>query len=766
MPRKIGSGEGAGIIIARMTPSARSSPASNSPAPRRLALLLRLTLLGLASSAPALAQDSACPVQVPDPRLEELLKADPEDPRIDISSDQGELGRAGDATLTGNVRIRMGQRLLTADAAEIDAEARSVRLSGNVEFLDPTLHVRGRGGEFSEGSGSFQGAEFEIPERMVRGAAEDVQLRDQTVIDLQGVRYTACPAGNEDWMLSAQRISIDQETRTGTGRGVRLDFKGVPILYAPWLTFPVGDQRKSGLLFPSIGSSNKTGTQIAVPWYWNIAPNYDATITSRYFWSRGLRLDPEFRYLTERSRGIFTAEYLYHDDDYGAARGTADLEHVTRLAPLTRLLVDAAYATDKSYFEDYGIGFEGTSITFLDQLAEARRDTRHWSFIGRVQNYQVLDSGLPEDEYPYSRLPQVLVAGRWDDLGGGFRAWLRSEAVSFQSDVNEDGARFDVEPAIGWRSEAFGAHVQADAAWRTTAYSLSEAPPGTDDSPVRSLPVLTAETGFALERAAGSKGQRLQTLEPRMMYLYVPYRDQDDLPVFDTGLPDLNIVELFRTNRYVGADRVGDANQLNVGVTSRLLNAAGGRQYLSATLGQAFYFEDPRVFLPDEVPRERATSDVIAELELTAFKNWSARAAYQWNPDESVTEYSDLRVQYRPASDRVVNAAYRYRRDTVDQFDVSAAWPIGEHWRGFGRWVYSLQEDKTLDQFVGFEYGSCCWALRLVTRRFLSSRTGDIDTSIGLQLELKGLSNVGTDTEAFLRDAIRGYSALPPEPRS
>jgi LPS-assembly protein len=739
-----------------MKPSARTSPVL-----RRLSVLLLLAL-----ATPAVAEESACRPLAPDPRLEELLKADPEDTRIKISSDQGELGRQGDAKLTGNVRLRMGQRLLAADAAEIDAEARSVRLLGNVEYLDPMLRVRGRGGEYTDGAGSFEGAEFEIPDRMVRGAAENVQLRNQTVLDLEGVRYTACPPGNEDWVLSARRITIDQESRIGTGRDVRLDFKGVPILYSPWLTFPVGEERKSGLLFPSIGTSNKTGAQVAIPYYWNIAPNYDATLTTRYFWSRGLRLDPEFRYLTERSRGTLTAEYLFDDRDYGSARGVADLEHRTRLAPLTRLMVDAAYATDQSYFEDYGIGFEGTSITFLNQLVEARKDTRHWSLIGRVQNFQVMDSGLPDSDYPYTRLPQLLIAGRWDELGGGFRAGLYSEAVNFQSDELVDGTRFDIEPALGWRGSAYGAHVAANAAWRTTAYSLSEAPLTGDDTPVRSLPVISAETGFTLERVAGSKGQRLQTLEPRVLYLYVPYRDQDDLPVFDTALPDLNLVELFRPNRYVGADRVGDANQLNIGLTSRLLNASGGRQFLSATLGQAIYFEQPRVTLPDEAPRDRSTSDLIAELDLTAFKNWSARAAYQWNPDESLTEYSDFRVQYRPASDRVVNAAYRYRRDTLDQFDVSAAWPITDNWRGFGRWVYSLLEEKTLDQFVGLEYGSCCWALRLVTRRFVSSRTGDIDTSIGLQLELKGLSNVGTDTEAFLRDSIRGYSALPPEPRS
>ena len=748
--------------MARMKPSARTSPVTR----RHVATLTGTLACALACSGATAADEPLCPLPEPDPRVAELLQSDPDDPRIDITSDEGELGRAGDATLTGNVRIRVGQRLLTADGAEIDAEARSVRLTGQVEYLDPQLHVRGRGGEYRGGMGDFDGAEFELPERSVRGAATAVRLRGESVIDLEGVSFTACPAGREDWFLRAGQISIDQKTRVGTGHDVRLEFLGVPILYTPWLTFPVGDQRKSGLLFPSIGTSNRTGTQIAIPYYWNLAPNYDATLTSRLFFSRGLRLDPEFRYLTERSAGRFSAEYLFHDSDYGDARGYAQLEHATRLRPMARFRVDAAHATDTSYFEDYGIGFEGTSITFLDRLAELRQDTTHWSFSGRLRDYQVLDQGLPDDEDPYTQLPRLLALGSWNDLRGGMHAGLRAEAVYFSSDVRADGARVDLEPVLGWRRDGRGAYVEASGAWRATAYALRDTAPGVDDSPVRSLPVLSAGTGLVLERSAGSHGQRRQTLEPRLMYLYVPYRDQDELPVFDTALPDLNLVQLFRTNRYVGADRVGDANQLNVGVTSRLLDAAGGRQFLSATLGQAFYFEDPRVVLPGEPLRDRATSDLIAELELAAFQNWNARLAYQWNPDQSRTEYSDVRVQYRPAPDRVVNAAYRFRNDLLEQVDVSAAWPFAAKWRGFARWVYSLQEEKTLDQFVGLEYGSCCWALRVVTRRFLSSRTGDIDTSIGLQLELKGLSSVGTDAESFLRDAIRGYSPVPPEPRT
>jgi LPS-assembly protein len=319
---------------------------------------------------------------------------------------------------------------------------------------------------------------------------------------------------------------------------------------------------------------------------------------------------------------------------------------------------------------------------------------------------------------------------------------------------------------VSWRIDRGGAFAAANASYRYTQYTLDDLAPGAEESPRRTLPSASLDTGFVLERAAGSRGERLQTLEPRLLYLYVPYRNQDDLPVFDTGIPDLNMVQLFRDNRYVGPDRVGDANQVAVGVTTRLLDATRGRQFLSATLGQAFYFEDPRVRLPGEPVETRSSSDMIAELDLAAFKNWNARFAYQWNPDLSQGERTETFVQYAPAPGRVINAGYRFRRDELEQVDVSGAWPLSAKWRGFARAVYSLREDKTLDQFVGFEYSSCCWAVRLITRRYISSRTGDADTSFGLQLELKGLSSVGVDNEAFLRDAIRGYSALPSGPRT
>jgi LPS-assembly protein len=734
--------------------------------PARIASYRRRLILALAlcpaAAFPASPVEQACRIPVvEDPRLETLRKADPDDPHIDITSDQGDMSRAGDAELSGNVTIRMGQRLLGGDHATVDANQRSIRVEGKVEYLDPTIHVTGREGEFADGAGNVEGAKFELVDGSGRGSAKDAKLHDQTMLDLEGVHYTACPPGNEDWLIRAQKISLDQGSGTGTARDVRLDFKGVPIMYTPWMSFPVGDQRKSGLLFPGFGSSGKTGAQVVVPWYWNIAPNYDATFTSHWFSSRGYRIDPEFRYLTENSRGTFEAQYLPHDLDLGEARGVFHFKDATLFDPSTRLLANASYVTDNSYFEDFGSGFEGTSVVFLEQLAEIRRDTEHWSLVGLTQNFQVIDNGLADDERPYAMLPQLVVAGNWDDLPHGFGATFDAEAVNFYRTTGPQGFRLDTEPALTWGVGHSGAYVDATAAWRYTTYALHDTAPGTDNYMSRSLPVLSADSGFVLERATGSKQQRLQTIEPRVQYVYIPYRNQDSIPVFDTDTPDLNMVELFRTNRFVGADRVGDANLVSTGVTTRLLDAATGQQYLSATLGQAYYFSEPRVVLPGQTPANRSSSDLIAELELDAFKNWNGRFAYEWNPDANQTERTDIGVQFRPASDRVVNATYRYQRDLLEQFDVSTAWPIGTQWHAFARWVYSLSENKTLDQFVGFEYSSCCWSVRLITRHFVNSRTGSSTTSVGVQLELKGLSSVGSDNEAFLRDAIRGYSALP-----
>ena len=295
------------------------------------------------------------------------------------------------------------------------------------------------------------------------------------------------------------------------------------------------------------------------------------------------------------------------------------------------------------------------------------------------------------------------------------------------------------------------------------SYRLDAAPTA-DATPSRSLPILTFDSAFQLERATGRDEARLVTLEPRINYVYIPYRDQSMLPVFDSGVPDPNFVWLFRANRYSGFDRIGDANNLTLGVTTRMLQANTGQQFLSATIGQTLHFTQPRVTLPGETIDTRRRSDLLATIDLTAYRNWSLHYDLAWDPAASKTEKSLLELQYLAAGNQVVNLGYRYTRDTVEQGEISAAWPIGRHWDLYGRRVYSFldrpptETRHPIETFAGLQYRASCWGVRLVIRDSVSSRSGTRETGWYLQLELKGLSSVGSGADSFLQGSIQGYS--------
>ncbi|HSN70620.1 MAG TPA: LPS assembly protein LptD, partial [Steroidobacteraceae bacterium] len=614
------------------------------------------------------------------------------------------------------------------------------------------------------GAASFEDAEFELPTRSARGAADAIRLDTDGDLALVDVRFTTCPASDEDWVLKAGAIEIDQESRTGIGRNVRLDFKGVPILYTPIISFPVGNVRKSGFLFPNFGNSSRSGTIIDVPWYWNIAPNYDATFTAQWMSRRGLGLATEYRYLTERSKGELELDYLPDDDAFGDDRSFVSIEHQTDFTSRLRLSALAGNASDNAWFEDFGLGPEGTSVTYVGRLAQADYLGNVWTARARVQQFQTIDQTIADLDRPYTVLPQVWARGIYDALDYGVTADLYGELVNFDRNEGVTGQRVDLWPQFRLPLRAPGMYLEPAAGWRYTAYQLDEDGGLDDDAPSRSMPVFSVDSGLVFERTVGSSQSRVLTLEPRAQYLYVPYRDQDDLPIFDTAEPDLTLSQLFSSNRYVGPDRFGDANQISLALTSRLIDDATGQQYLVASIGQAFYFDRPRVRLPDEPAETDDLSDLIARLELSAYKDWNVDMAIQWDPDQTRSERGEVRFQYAPAHDRVINAAYRFRRDSIEQIDTSFAWPVTPEWAAYARWIYSLEDERTLDQFFGVEYRACCWRLRVVSRRFVSSRTGESDSSIQVQLELNGLSSVGVAADAFLERSIRGYSARPELP--
>jgi LPS-assembly protein len=705
-------------------------------------------------SSPA-AAPAAPAAEAADDRV--IIEADDKDFSFDVN---------GNAVLSGNVVMRQGDKVIRADRLEYDAKSGRAKLTGAVEFAGPALKVRASSGDYSPTLGAqFEGAQFELPTRNARGAAGSMQVDAGGTVTLDHVSFSTCPVTDRAWEIKSSRIVLDTHANTGTGHGTKLEFKDVPFIYLPWMTFPIGPQRQSGFFFPNIGGSSRNGAEVSLPYYWNIRPNADLMAEPVYYAKRGVDFAGELRYLTKHQRGTLSFNYLPNDSEYLAEnpfagdndRSRLHLEHVADLPGDWRFRIDATDVSDSSYFEDFAHGPEGTSIPFTERLAEATYRDEHWNVRAQVQDFQTIDEDLPDEDRPYARTPRVLASGDWDLGLGAIDYGFDAELVNFERNLGVTGWRIDVAPRAGFDWSAPGFFVRPSGGFRYTQYSLAHNDPGTDDSPTRSLPFASLDAGLVFERMAGSHNQRRVTLEPRALYLYAPFREQSNLPLFDTGLPDLNLVQLFRANRYVGADRVNDANQVSFGLTSRLFNADTGAQYLAASFGQAYYFEKPRVVLPDEPAATRDTSDFVAQISLSAYKDWNVEAGLQWNPEDTRSERSQFRLQYRPDGDRVLNLSYRAQRDRLEQAEVSGAWPIGKHWNAYARAVYSMRDDQMLERFAGFEYRACCWRLRAVARRSVSNRDGSQESSFYLQLELNGLASVG-DADAFLEHTIRGYS--------
>lgn len=671
------------------------------------------------------------------------------------------IGEGASASLSGGVIVRRGNRLAGAESATIDEARREVELDGDVRYEQPGTQVRADAAEFSYDSGRvrFRGAEFVLANN-ARGAASDVLIEETGRLSLDDVRYTTCPPGSDDWMLRANDIDLDSREGVGTARGVELRFQGIPILYAPFLTFPISDARKTGILVPEVGTFGRSGTEIRVPWYWNIAPNYDATITPRLLSKRGLQVQTGFRYLTRRNDGELTAQYLPDDSLTDETRYLVGLRHRTLFTDRWRNLIDFRQVSDKQYFEDLGGSLSATSITHLNRSVAFDWFSTNLSFLARFQDYQTLDEAITPSEEPYQRLPQLALDGNWPEALAGLTIGFDTEVVNFDRDVGVTGWRAHAAPRIELPLGGPGFFFTPGFEWNYTRYELDDVAPGAETSLDRSVPISSIDTGLVFERLIDDGGtRRLQTIEPRILYVHIPFRDQANLPVFDTITPDLNLVQLFRKNRFLGPDRIGDTDKISVGVTSRILDVSSGRELVTATIGQTRYFTDRFVTLPGEPPSVSESSDYIAEVRFLLYENLNFEVGHQWGTTGDGTTRSEARLQYRPSRNRILNFGYRYRRGSLEQGDVSWSWPLSSRWNFVGRYNYSFRDDEALEQFFGLEYESCCWGVRLVSRRFISRRDGTRDSSVGLQLVLKGMTSVGTAADKLLERGILGYSA-------
>ncbi len=715
----------------------------------------------------AAAAGAAEPVPVPVPVYGCAIPApEPLAPRTDVGADVLDV-LSGDVEVDLNGLTIFKDRLvlrrrdiqLGADSARYDRSTGEFELSGNIDLRDPDTWLAGDSASYNTESGLFriEAARFELYTLPARGSADSITLEETRVLTLKDASYTTCARGEDDWLLRAGSLSIDRETGVGTARNARLEFQGVPILYSPWLTYPVDGRRRSGLLLPDFGSGGQRGIEVAVPYYFNLAPDYDATFTPHYMSKRGLQAQGEFRYLSESTKGALNGEFLPSDDVTGEDRALLYWYNQSRLSDRWRATIDATQVSDSAYFEDLSTGLGSASQTHLRQRVDFEYFDNTWSALLRLEDYQTLDDSLTAEEMPYQRLPQVAVNGYWPNNPLGLEYRLQSELTYFNRDIGTTGLRASLRPQVALPLRFGALSLDSAAAFDYTAYSLDQTAPGVAQSPSRSLPIYSVSLSTLLERAWGKDSTMLQTIEPRLQFVHVPYENQSDMPVFDTIQPEFDIVQLFRTNRYAGLDRLGDTNKLDIGITTRLMRSADGSQILTATVGETRYFTAQDVTLPGEMPSDDSTSDYIAELGMNINNRWNLDLGYQWDSDANVTRMAEARVMYKPADNKIINLSYRFRRDSLREIDITGTWPIAARWSFVGRYDYSLLDNQALESFFGLEYSTCCWGLRLVTQRNLTSRDGNSDTAITLQLLLKGFGGPGSSPERLIDRGTLGY---------
>ena len=603
-----------------------------------------------------------------------------------------------------------------------------------------------------------------------RGEAERIDLQGENQIHLTAATYTTCKPGSDDWYLSAGELQLDYDNDVGSGKDATVRFFDVPILHSPWLSFPLNNERKSGFLAPSYGSGSSSGFTVGVPYYWNIAPNMDATFEPQLLTKRGWLLGGEFQYLDEayggKYRGGIELEYLPHDRQTNDDRWAVALRHRQTTANGFTGLLSYNRVSDNDYYTDLSSKITNTSRTqLLQQGSLTYGGGGWWSVTTNLQSFQTLQPD-PENPVtkPYRLLPQITVNARQPDL------WLTDSSFfgQYTSFVHPDanmveGQRTVLQPQISLPFVTPGWYVTPRVGVNLTHYSLSYPNAGVvgPDSITRTLPIFSIDSGMTFDRSSNWFGRDYtQTLEPRLFYLNIPYKNQNDIPIFDTALADFNFAQIFADNQFSGWDRINNANQLTAALSSRLIDPASGAEIMRAMVGQRVYFSDDKVILPGTTLRRWDTSDFLAAFSGQVWPKVYLDAALQYDPGDQQFERYALSSRYTPEPGKALSATYSYNIDAaipIKQIDLAGQWPIGGRWQAVGRYNYSFLQSTPIEIIGGLEYNAGCWAVRTVAHR-LQTTEADSTTRFFVQLELNGLSSIGSNPLSLLQRRIPGYA--------
>ena len=792
--------------------------------------------------------------------------------KVEINANETQIQPTGPSKLSGNISITQPGRMITSSEGYVNRspgtnEYDSVDLVNHVTLREPgklivadrahvELHsklwklchviyhiVLGGQNPFASCSVSEQPAQPpSCPGTKpldAWGVAESVERKESGVIELKHATYTTCAPISGTWSLSASTIDLDSEVGRGYAYNTLLDVKGIPIFYTPYLRFPIDHRRQTGFLFPSFGRSSESGYNFTLPFYWNIAPNYDALITPTYYTERGLQAAGLFRYLSPASSGHIDVAFLPHDSAFESFQQRAKTQYADNPS-LSRLLkssdsrnfvswqdvttfnshwmgmVDYNRVSDDYYLED----FTPINLTVPNQLpqeAQLSYADEIWTFTGKLQSYQTLHPvDLAAVTNPYKRLPELDLDAFLPNQAWGLTYQLNNQLVYFERSRNpqEDitpmsASRLNIQPSISLPMVSMEGYFTPTLQLPFTAYAINNQAKGYKSDVQRFVPMFDIDSGLFFDRDITLfHNSYQQTLEPRIFYLYVPYTNQNDIPIFDTSLVPFSFDSLFLTNRFSGLDRIGDANQITLGLTTRLLDQNSGEEKFHASVGEIYYFRDRKVSIcggpgsPAAIstgtvcenslfqlgatsPTERI-SPIAGQMTYHLNSLWSATSDVVWDPHTHRTITGDTFLQYKPDPNHIINLGYNFVRwgeplipfvdprdhiddethaktpDSLSQVSMSFSWPIRERWKTIGGINYDITRRQPQSYLYGVQYDSCCWAARFVTGRTLiglnQNNSPIFNKAIYLQFQFKGLGNVGTgDPANLLVNNIPGY---------
>lgn len=715
-----------------------------------IGLVTGLCLLGTQVQA----EDRFPVCAIPAPYDANKITNSPVKDAIYIAADTGLIVRSGVSSLVGNTIIQHNDLTINANEANFNRSNDNVQAKGNVVVSTKKIELNSDSINYqlNARSGELNNVQYQLKRSTTNGKSRQIIQKNSSQLNLKDATYTTCPPSINGWHIAAGDIHLDQDAEEGSAKDVTLKIGDTPIFYFPWLSFTLNNKRKSGFLTPALEISENSGTSLSTPYYFNLAPNYDATITPSYLSKRGLKIDNEFRYLTKKHQGIWEYEILPRDEAANdTQRDYFKIAHTSKLSDSLRFNVKSEGVSDNSYFDDFGKTLSTSSTSALERRVEIVKVGKNWRFSAASIDYQTLDS----TDSSYSKLPELKLYYTPTTSQKDIDLLVDVELSNFSKDNAPTGTRFDVSLKADKKFGNDSWYFKPSVGLRHTLYNLKDNPTGNTHN--RTLPTVSLDAGLFFDRALTNK-KFVQTLEPRLFYTYTPYRNQSDIPVFDTAKTDFSTsTQLFSENRYTGKDRIGDSNSLTVAVTSRLQDRETGKELFQASAGQIFHFDDRKVTLPSETVQTNSQSEFAFELSGEINDRTRIATSTFWDPETQKWTATETRLHYKDTKDRVANVSYRSLTDELKQASGSFSLPVNKDWAVVGRVDHDLKNNRNLETLAGVEYQNCCWKARVVGRKYLTSDNTTYDDAVFLQFELKGLGNLGNKANNFLEDKIYGY---------